>query len=405
MPKRILIVGQHFWPENFRINDIATGFVERGYEVDVLCGLPNYPKGEWFEGYNFFKKRHDNYGKIRIFRCGEIRRKGNSNLRIFLNYISFPFFSFFHIFPFLFHKYDKIFLYQLSPVMMSIAGILLGKIKRIETVMYVLDLWPDNLYSVLDIKNKFLRKIAEKVSHWHYKKVDKLIAISNIMKNKLFEITSNDKIISLPQFCEKIYESTVEDKNLVNKFSTGFNIVYTGNISPAQNYQMIVDAAKIIRFENKINDINWIIVGDGMSKNDFEQLVKNNNLQDNFFFEGQNPIEDIPKYFYIADCLLATLTKSNNLDCTIPAKVISYFAAGKPLLVSMDGDAIELIQDNKAGLSSKANDLDSFITNVIKLYNFSQSQLQEIGNNSKIVHRKYFEREANLDKLIAFIEA
>jgi len=49
---RILVVTQHFWPENFRINDIVEGFVQDGLSVDVLCGLPNYPKGEWFDGYS-----------------------------------------------------------------------------------------------------------------------------------------------------------------------------------------------------------------------------------------------------------------------------------------------------------------------------------------------------------------
>lgn len=51
--KRILVVSQHYWPENFRITDICRGFAESGVEVDVLCGLPNYPKGEWFEGYRY----------------------------------------------------------------------------------------------------------------------------------------------------------------------------------------------------------------------------------------------------------------------------------------------------------------------------------------------------------------
>lgn len=405
MSKRILIVCQHFWPENFRINDITQGFTERGYEVDVLCGIPNYPKGEWFPGYGFFKKRHEVWNKIRIFRCGEIKRKGNTNLRIFLNYVSFPFFSLFHILPLMLTHYDKIFLYQLSPVMMSIAGLLLGKLKRIETIMYVLDLWPDNLYSVLDIQNKTLRHIAQKVSHWHYKKADKLIGISETMKRKLYEITGNKNIIALPQFCEKIYEKTVEDSVLLKKFKKGFNIVYTGNISPAQNYTMIVAAAKIIVYEKKITDINWIIVGDGMSRTDFENEVEKSALKKYFYFEGSHPVTDIPKYTFIADCLLATLCKSDNLDCTIPAKVISYFAAGKPLLLSMDGDACSLVNETKSGFACSADNLDEFVKNIEQLYYASNRTRNRMGTHAKEVHLKNFERESNLSKLISFIES
>ena len=59
--KRILVVSQHFWPEPFRINDIVEGFVQQDIQVDVLCGLPNYPKGEWFEGYRYTTPRRQQY--------------------------------------------------------------------------------------------------------------------------------------------------------------------------------------------------------------------------------------------------------------------------------------------------------------------------------------------------------
>lgn len=80
--KRILVVSQHYWPENFRITDICAGFAADGCEVDVLCGLPNYPKGEWFEGYRYTGPRRESHAGVQIFRAGEIRRRGNTSLRI-----------------------------------------------------------------------------------------------------------------------------------------------------------------------------------------------------------------------------------------------------------------------------------------------------------------------------------
>ena len=68
MKKRILVISQHFWPENFRISDIATGFVENDIEVDVLCGIPNYPNGIMPEGYGWFKnKKQDFVGKTGLY--------------------------------------------------------------------------------------------------------------------------------------------------------------------------------------------------------------------------------------------------------------------------------------------------------------------------------------------------
>ena len=87
---KLLVVCQHYWPENFRINDIVEGFLERGHEVDVLCGQPNYPTGEFFEGYDSHSIKEEMHGKVKVYRTFEIKRGSNSNLRIFLNYMAFP---------------------------------------------------------------------------------------------------------------------------------------------------------------------------------------------------------------------------------------------------------------------------------------------------------------------------
>lgn len=403
--KQILVICQHFWPESFRINDIADYFVEKNVKVDVLCGIPNYPKGKFFKGYGYFKNKKQTHNGINIKRVIELPRGNNTNLRIFLNYVSFPFFSLFHVPKLLTKKYDKIFIYQLSPVMMSLAGIIVGKLTRTETTMYVLDLWPENLYSVLPIKNKLLDKIVTSVSHWHYKKVDKLIVLSEKMKTKLIEVTniSEEKIIVLPQACEKIYETNIHDKALSNEFSTGFNVVYTGNISPAQSFETIIQAALILKNQG-VKDINWIIVGDGMSKEWLVNQVKNNGLTDIFYFQGHKPITDIPKYTDIADVLVGCLVKSDLLEATIPAKVMSYLAAGKPLVLAMDGEVQNLVNDTiKCGYVGPTEDEEELAKNIVKIYKLSSKQKELLGKNAKKYHYKYFERNIILDKLYGFI--
>ena len=403
--KKILIVCQHFWPESFRINDIVYYFVEENCKVDVLCGIPNYPGGKFFEGYSLFKNRKQQKGKINITRSLEVPRGNNSNFRIFINYISFPISSIFHIPKLLTKKYDKIFIYQLSPVMMTIAGILVGKLKKTETTMYVLDLWPENMFSVLNITNRILRKIATKISHWHYKKVDKIIVLSERMKQQIVKITKidNNKIIVLPQTCEKIYETNIHDKIISDKFSGGFNIVYTGNISPAQDFETIIKAAKKLRADN-INDIKWIIVGDGMSKKWLENEVKDNHLTDCFYFEGQKPIEDMPKYTDVADILIGCLISSELLEATIPAKVMSYIASGKPLVLAMGGEVQTLINDTiKCGLAGPAGDADTLCDNILKLYHMKTAERSSMGSRGKEYHFNNFERSIILNKLYNFV--
>lgn len=403
--QRILIICQHFWPESFRINDIADYFIEHDNDVEVLCGIPNYPKGKFFKGYSVFSNRRQVHNNISIRRVLEIPRGNNTNIRIFLNYISFPFFSLFHIPSLLTRRYDKIFIYQLSPVMMSIAGILIGKIRRVETTMYVLDLWPENLFSVLKTSNPYLRRVATYISHWHYRHVNKLIVLSEKMKSHLIETINIEpsSIIVLPQTSEKIYERDTKDQAIAQRFKSGFNILYAGNISPAQSFDTIIHAAKILE-QKEINDINWIIVGDGMSRKVVEQKVNDENLSRIFHFEGQKPVEDIPKYNYSADLLIGCLVKSDLLEATIPAKVMSYIASGKPMVLAMDGEVQRLINSTiKCGLAGPTEDANILADNIERIYNLSAEERNAMGKRARAYHFKHFERNIVLSKLLGFI--
>lgn len=385
---------------------MADYFSEQGYDVDVLCGIPNYPKGKFFEGYSTFKNRKQTHKGINIQRAYEIPRGNNSNLKIFLNYVSFPIASLFHLPHLLTKKYDKIFLYQTSPVLMTISGIILGKIKRTETTMYVLDLWPENLYSVLPIRNKALRGVAKVVSTWHYRHADKLVVLSETMKSVLMSRThvSESKILVLPQAPEKIYERDIKDKDLETRFGEGFNLVFTGSITPAQSFNTIISAAQKLRSKG-INDINWIIVGDGMSRKKVEDEVKAAGLGDIFFFEGQKPVAEVPKYTSIAQGLIGCLVKSDLLEATIPAKVISYIASGKPILLAMDGEVQDLINKTiRCGYVSDAEDVVAFSANIIKLHDLTNKERDEMGYRSKSYYSKHFDRDVLLSKLVSFMD-
>jgi len=403
-PARILVVCQHFWPESFRINDICDGFVENDFEVEVLCGIPNYPQGQFYDGYGLTKNRRQVINGVKVRRCFEIKRGNNSNIRIFFNYISFPISSLFHLPYLLRQKYDKIFLFNTSPIMMSLAGIILGRIKKIETTMYVLDLWPENLYSVLNVKNRILRAFLSRFSNWHYKKTDKLIANSRKLLEILKERTNKDdsKLIYIPHFCEKIYESVIEDDELKARFSNTINMVFTGNISPAQSFETIIKAAKILE-NREYTDICWIVVGDGMSRSWLEDEVEKEGLSDRFVFIGHVPVEEIPKYTQIADGLFACLTKSELLDSTLPAKVFSYYAAGRPIVLAMDGEVQQIVSESGAGYAVDAEDSERLADSVIKLYNASADEHKTMGDNAKEYYFKHFERSLNMKKLIGFM--
>jgi colanic acid biosynthesis glycosyl transferase WcaI len=150
---RLLIVSQYFWPENFRINDLASELASRGHEVTVLTGLPNYPIGQIFEEYLADSEKFLNYKEVRIFRVPLLPR-GNGALRLLLNYLSFSIFACV-LGPWKLRgqKIDVVLTCQLSPVTVALPGAFLAWIKNAPMVMWVLDLWPDTLKAIGVVKS------------------------------------------------------------------------------------------------------------------------------------------------------------------------------------------------------------------------------------------------------------
>ncbi|HRN97001.1 MAG TPA: glycosyltransferase family 4 protein [Candidatus Saccharibacteria bacterium] len=404
-PKKALIVGQHYWPETFRITDIAEGLVENGYDVTVLCGTPNYPTGKFFKGYRFLQFKKETHNGVKIIRVPEIPRGNNSNVRIFINYISFPLFSLFYIPFLLFRRYDRVIAYQLSPVFMSLPAIILAKLKRKPLYFYVCDFWPHSLLSILDIKNSLVRKFITSVSYWHYRRSDGIIGVFKGMQERFISEVGilRDKTLYIPQAPEKIYELQVNDKDLQKRFSNTFNVLFAGNINPAQCFDVITKAAKIVKDKGHTN-IRYVILGDGMSRKWLENEVKRLNIDDQFVFEGFKPVEDVPKYQTIADATIVALSKSPLFEYGIPAKVYSYMASGKPILGAMDGEGKRLINEySSCGFCVDSGDSKGLAKSIAKLVNMPKTDRKKMGRNGQKYHFEHFEREINLNRFIEFV--
>ncbi len=396
--KRLLIVAQHFWPEDFRINDIADGFVQSGVEVDVLCGIPNYPKGRFYPDYSVTKNRRQSKDGVEIFRAFEIPR-GGSSLGIFFNYVSYPFFSLFTLWRLLGRQYDSVLCYETSPVLMIFPAIIASKIKKAPLFSYVLDLWPENLYSVLPIKNKVLRAVASGVSVWHYRHGGRLIALSQGMKEQLESVTGKKDIAIFPQYCEDVYAVSSSPKGCR---CAVFNIMFAGNFSPAQGLDILIELAKLCQKEG-IEDVVFSMYGDGMSHADFVSDVENNNLSRYFKFFGRVSIDEVIGASKGADALFISLNQSENLDLTVPAKVSSCMAMCRPILCALSGAGATTIEEAGCGYCSPPGDAAALFENLKQLLSLSVDRLDERSQNAKDYYINNLSREAVLPKLIRHV--
>ena len=400
--KKILVVTQHFWPENFRINDIVEGFLQDGIAVDVLCGLPNYPKGEWFPGYSAAGPFEEKWHGARLYRCKEVPRRGNTSVNIFLNYVSWPWYAA-HALHRLPGGYDAVFCFNTSPVLMCWPAICYAKKHHIPFTNYVLDIWPENLYSVLNVKNKALRAIAQGVSDALYKKADRLIAMSEPLQQRLCQRTGMppQKIAVIPQYCEDFYAVPQPDAALQAQFGGRFNLVFTGTFTPAQSLETVITAVQDARSRGA-DMLHLLLVGDGMSRAALEAKVKDLHAEDAVTFYGSVPATDIPKFTALADALIVCLSDSPDLGLTVPAKVASYMAAGKPVLASMDGAGNAAVAA-AGGLSSSACDAAALADNLLALTRMDAAQRAAMGQSAKEYYLAHYRRSELLRKLEHFI--
>ena len=400
--KKILVVTQHFWPENFRINDIVEGFLQDGIAVDVLCGLPNYPKGEWFPGYSAVGPFEEEWHGARLYRCKEVPRRGNTSVNIFLNYVSWPWYAA-HALHRLPGGYDAVFCFNTSPVLMCWPAICYAKKHHIPFTNYVLDIWPENLYSVLNVKNKALRAIAQGVSDALYKKADRLIAMSEPLQQRLCQRTGMppQKVAVIPQYCEDFYAVPQPDAALQAQFGGRFNLVFTGTFTPAQSLETVITAVQDARSRGA-DMLHLLLVGDGMSRAALEAKVKELHAEDAVTFYGSVPATDIPKFTALADALIVCLSDSPDLGLTVPAKVASYMAAGKPVLASMDGAGNAAVAA-AGGLSSPACDAAALADNLLALTRMDAAQHAAMGQSAKEYYLAHYRRSELLRKLEHFI--
>lgn len=399
---RILIVTQYFWPENFKINDIAIGLVEKGHRVEILTCKPNYPSGKFINGYTFFNKRVDFWNNIKIHRTPVIPRGKGKGLILFLNYISFSFFGSVRVI-FLKRKFDKIIVFEPSPITVGIPAIIAKYKFKAPIYFWVQDLWPASLSAGGGIKNKFIIKGFDLLTRQIYKNSDKILVQSKAfipyIINQKVDI---NKLIYYPNTTEKLYRYQSPNTELLSSLPNGFKIMFAGNIGEAQSFDTILTAAKILKTEKK--EVYWLILGEGRMKDYVNEKIIEFGLENNFLLLGTYPSDKMPEYFSCADVLLVSLKKDLIFSLTIPSKIQSYMACRKAIIASLDGEGSRIIDEANAGFTSKAEDYHGLVESVKKALLLSNDELFQLGKNARIYFEKEFERDNLIDKLELIIK-
>lgn len=402
MAQRVLIYTNHFYPENFKVNEVSEMLSNDGLEVTVITGIPNYPDGKIAKGYGYFKNTTDVVKGVKVKRLWLIPRGSGSKLRLVINYLSyFASCIFYTLYIGLFKKkYDVIFVHHTSPILIAISPIIYKWLRKPKMILWDLDMWPDTLVALDIIKSKKVILFLETLVKWIYKQYDKVLIGSNSFASKAKERVADYKIDYFPNWAEDVFtQKNQVQPNNNPQFPEGFSVMYAGNIGEAQDFGNVFNAMKILKNEA----INWLIVGDGRWLKQLKENVTQSGLSDKVTYYGNNPLQTMPYFFSKADVMFFSLQDKEIFSKTVPAKLQAYMASAKPIVGMISGEGNQIIKEAKCGLSVNSGDYIGFADAILEMKTNKQLLLQ-YGKNGEAYYNKNYSKPSRKKQLSSIIK-
>ena len=386
---KILLVSQHFYPDNFRVNDIAKELVSKGHEVTVLTSLPDYATGKVPADCKGLKNRVVEWNGVKVIRTFSVSRRSGLIFRM-LNYVSFFLSSTFKALT-LKDAFDVVMCYQTSPVLMANGAKAYAKKHKVPFFVYCLDLWPESLKAWHVGEGNPLFKLMNKYSMSIYNSADLVGVTSKPFMNYLHTVNNvpMEKMVYLPQHAESLdlKEKTKSD-NVVFAFG--------GNIGAVQNIECIIRAVSEIR---DLNGYSVEIYGDGSELQNCKKLSTELGTDDKITFFGRVSWGELKERYNNADAFLLTLKPEGIIGQTVPAKLQEYMSGGRTVIASIDGAAKEIIEESRCGICVPADDHEA-LADAMKYFVENCEKFGSCEQNGK----KYFNENFTREKFITDLE-
>lgn len=355
---KVLIVCQHYKPEPFNTSEVAEGLASRGYDIIVLTALPNCPEGIVYDEYRHGRHRDEEIEGVRVIRVPIVARgenlEGLNKLRRVANYVSFPFMCRLTGAA-ADDRYDCVVCVQFSPVLMALPALRIAKEQRIPCLIWSFDLWPEDMLtggmSRAGVPYRIMRFVSKRI----YGAAD-MVAVTSPGFPRYFEEELGIcglKTAWLPQFAEEMFEEPIAGIGSPPADETVFT--FAGNVGGNQSVETIIEAAALLADER----VRVRIAGSGSRLEACKRLAEKLGVG-NVEFLGRLPLEKMPGLYAASDAMLLTLAKPEGDSLvpvyTIPRKLQSYIAAGKPVICAADGVVAEIVERERCGLACRAED-------------------------------------------------
>lgn len=385
MAVRVLLMTQWFDPEpTFKGIVFARELVRQGFEVEVITGFPNYPGGKLYPGYKMKLCQKEQIDGVSITRVPLYPSHDKGKIGRILNYVTFSIsLMLYGLFS---KKADVIYSYH-PPLTVGIAAAIVGFFRRVPVVNDIQDMWPDTLSSTGMVSNKRVLSLVGKACDWVYKRSAKIVVLSPGFKTLLVERgVPAEKIEIIYNWCaEDAINQSQNVEQSVFKTDGKFRILFAGNMGLAQALDVVLDAAALV--STQVPEIEFVFLGGGLEVENLKRLTQERALN-NVVFLPPVSMAEVGVYLYSADALLVHLKEDDLFKITIPSKTQAYMAAGRPILMAVDGNAADLVRRSQSGVIAKSGDAISIADASIQLFRATGSERAVMAENGMIFYKR-----------------
>tara|TARA_B100001057_G_scaffold321926_1_gene322143 strand:+ start:502 stop:1707 length:1206 start_codon:yes stop_codon:yes gene_type:complete len=375
--KHISVFSKHFWPENFKINDVTFN-LNKNFKINVYTSEPNYNNLKYKKLF-----KNNNLKRLKIIYFKTFKKNKNNFFQISYDYISYVFNLLLKINFYLNKRADICLTFATSPIFQAIPAIYYARLKKIPSIVWVQDLWPEVLSDTGYIKNKIILKFIDKIVKIIYNKSDIVLAQSKSFENHLKKkYHLKNKVYTLHQPSDYKFQK-------FNSIKGGkYIITYAGNLGKAQDFDTILDAFK----SNKINkNVKLNIIGSGKKFFYLKNKIDEYKINSKVTITSYKNKKDLLKILRFSSAFFLSLNQGESLDKTIPGKFQTYIAFGKPILVCSCGEINNIVVKNSIGLSSRPKNTKKLIFNINKLSKMSEIKKKKIYFSSKKLYEELFD--------------
>lgn len=387
---KILIISIYYWPEPVpKPHELAEGLADRGHEVTVLTGFPHYPIGRIYDGYALRPTSTEHVRGVRVVRVPVYPDHTASTVKRAAQALSFPT-SALMAGMWLARGADVVYVWG-NPPTSGLSGWLVSRLHRGAFVYGVHDLWPDLAVESGMLNSPFAIRALDWLERFVLRRADAVISISDGIKDAMVRRgCPNGKVEVIPHWAdERLYRPMAPDMELKAFLGLAGKrvVMYAGNVGRLQNLENLVMASSVVWHDHP--DLHVVIVGDGVERERLRELVQRRSIG-NVSFVDRVPAEEVVRYLCLSDALYVSLLDSPLAALSVPSKLPTYLACGRPVLSSVSGETDRIVREEDVGVACCDGTVDGIAAGLLAIARTSPEALKAMGARAHRLFEKRF---------------